>query len=267
MRVALRIAYDGSAFYGSAYQPELRTVEGDLVTCLAHMEAMERAQAGLIQMASRTDRGVSAAGNVCAFDTSLGLDSLLPGLVHTLKDIWVVGAAVVDDRFHPRHAVSKTYHYYLPAREMEEERLQQAASVFVGRHDFSAFAKRDGRNPVRTVTDVHVERRNDIVVIKITGSSFLWNQVRRMVAALAAVGRGDMTAEAVAQMLTGVAVRDTGVAPPDYLLLAQVNYRPSISWQPVSGSARFLEWRVAHLAARHSLFVDMQSLATGASSK
>ncbi|HDS59704.1 MAG TPA: tRNA pseudouridine(38-40) synthase TruA [Thermoplasmatales archaeon] len=267
MRLALTIAYDGSAFYGSAYQPRLRTVEGDLASCLADMGVIERTAGGVVHLASRTDRGVSAAGNVCAFDSSLGPESLLPGLVHTLEDIWVTGAAVVDDRFHPRHAASKTYRYYLPQQGLEVESMRQAAQIFVGQHDFSAFAKLDGRNPERTVTDVGVEQRDGLLVIEVTGTSFLWNQVRRMVAAVAAAGRGDITPEEMAQMLAGASCRDPGIASPEYLLLARVSYRPAIAWQPVSGSARFLERRVADMAARHALFVDMHTLATGATSK
>jgi hypothetical protein len=79
-RVAVRVAYDGTCFAGSQRQPDQRTVEGELLRGLAKVGALRSAEEARFQCASRTDRGVSAAGNVVAFDTSFRLDALLPAL-------------------------------------------------------------------------------------------------------------------------------------------------------------------------------------------
>ena len=66
VRLRLDIAYDGSAFHGWAYQPGLRTVEGELNRAL---ETVLREQVSLT-VGGRTDAGVHARGNVAHFDVS-----------------------------------------------------------------------------------------------------------------------------------------------------------------------------------------------------
>ncbi len=73
MRFALRIAYDGTAFYGFQRQPDVRTVEGgELIRVLSKLGGVISDAGGSSNFkgASRTDRGgVSAFFNVVAFDT------------------------------------------------------------------------------------------------------------------------------------------------------------------------------------------------------
>src|SRR3990172_8393699 len=70
-RIAMKIAYEGSPFSGYARQPRLRTVEGEVVRALLRARAIDDNRSSRFEGASRTDRGVSAFGNVVAFDTWL----------------------------------------------------------------------------------------------------------------------------------------------------------------------------------------------------
>ena len=72
MRLALKIAYDGRAFHGFARQPALRTVEGEVRLALEKSHLVEDPDAANVRGSSRTDAGVSAIGNVIAFDTDAG---------------------------------------------------------------------------------------------------------------------------------------------------------------------------------------------------
>src|SRR5256886_6833422 len=77
MRIALKIAYDGRAFFGHQRQPDRRTVEGECITALRSAKIMRDPTEAFFRSASRTDRGVSAVGNVIAFEASLGPDAVL----------------------------------------------------------------------------------------------------------------------------------------------------------------------------------------------
>ena len=98
----------------------------------------------------------------------------------------------------------------------------RAAQVFVGRHDFSAFGGRD-RQPVRTLHGVRVRRTGRMVTIEVVGDAFLRQMVRRIVAALLRVGRGEATAEDLEAALRSPGRAFAGeIAPPHGLCLRRV---------------------------------------------
>ena len=78
--------------------------------------------------------------------------------------------------------------------------MRDAAAAFVGFHDFRSFTDDD---PDQKSTQVQVDgldlfEDEDLLVVHIEGSHFLWKMVRRMVGVLVEVGRGQMRrAEAV----------------------------------------------------------------------
>src|SRR5438309_9006370 len=138
MRVALKIAYDGRAFFGHQRQPDRRTVEGECITALRSAKIMRDPTEAFFRSASRTDRGVSAVGNVIAFEASLGPDAVLGAFNDKARDVWAWAFAPVPASFHPRHAIERWYRYVL-LEDVAERNLQAAARLFVGTHDFRAF--------------------------------------------------------------------------------------------------------------------------------
>lgn len=227
MDVALRIAYDGRAFDSYARQPGRRTVEGAL------LDGLNRWGPATLITGSRTDAGVSAAGNVVKVSTSRShARGLLEELQATLPaGLRVLAQASVATDWNPRHAAWRRYAYHAPADGLDVTAMRRAAKAFVGTHDVRAFARLEpGRTPLRTVEKVRVRSKDGLVALEVQGPSFLWNQVRRMAGALLAVGRHDAPETAISEALvTGAAHPRFGLAPPEGLLLVGVHY-PGLRW-------------------------------------
>jgi tRNA pseudouridine38-40 synthase len=176
------------------------------------------------------------------------------------EDVLVTRAEVVADGFHPiADCVGKGYSYTLhvsPHRPLWDRRfvhqvwvpldvgaMSEAASRFVGEHDFAAFAAAGhGRvTTVRTVfecrvveeRDAETERRRDAaardrekrVRLEISGNGFLWNMVRIVAGTLVEVGRGKLRPEDVTAAIEGRDRRKAGpTLPAQGLCLEWVKY-------------------------------------------
>lgn len=221
MRVALKIAYDGRAFFGHQRQPDRRTVEGECLAALRGARILRDPKEAFFRSASRTDRGVSAVGNVIAFDTSLRPDAVVGAFDDKARDVWAWAAAPVPDGFHPRHAVQRWYRYVL-LDPVPEDRLQEAGRLFEGTHDFGSFCSEPLADPF-TLDRVTVARREAATLIDVRARSFRRGMVRRIVAGMLAVARGEASGEELRSVLAGEE-RDFGSVPPEPLVLMDVMY-------------------------------------------
>jgi len=225
-RVALKFAYDGTRFAGYARQPNLLTVEGELTKALKRVKAIDTLESANFQSASRTDKGVSAIGNVCAFNTNFSLE-VLPGAVNSkLKSVWIWAAREVADDFSPRKAILRTYNYFLPKNGLDVREMKQPASLFVGEHDFKNFCKRDQGKATKSKLDaLQVEETASFIKFTFIAKSFLWRQVRKIVGALVEVGVGKVNKESIENALSKPNQRiDFETAPPEGLILSNVQY-------------------------------------------
>lgn len=229
-RLAVKIAYDGAPFFGSQRQPGLRTVEQEVVRALQYVKAIPGPHEARFQFAGRTDRGVHAACNVFAVDTAFAPAKLVPALNGAMEDVFAYAVAEVPDAFSPRHAaLRRTYEYYLPNPGLDTRLLQDALARFVGEHDFSAFARLEAdRDPVRRIHAIDVDVTGPFLLITVTGDSFLWNMVRRIIEAARRVAAGEVPLVAVDDALAGRGDADLGVAPAENLILAGVEYGPEV---------------------------------------
>ena len=109
MRVALKFAYDGRKFHGYARQPNLKTVEGDLIKSLVKYGFIEDTKESRFRSASRTDKGVSALCNVVAFNTEDSKKLILERLSDEFTDILTYGITEAESDFNPRHARLRQY--------------------------------------------------------------------------------------------------------------------------------------------------------------
>ena len=113
MRYALKFAYDGSEFEGYARQSDGKTIEDEILLAMKQLGIIEYASTSKFQSASRTDRGVHAAGNVIAINTGFDKEALIPALNSKLDNIEFWALAAVDDDFNARHAKERWYRYLL----------------------------------------------------------------------------------------------------------------------------------------------------------
>ena len=95
--------------------------------------------------------------------------------------------------------------------------------MFQGRHDFRRFCKADGRSTIKELRVVTVQPLGDLMVIDLEAREFLRNMVRRIVAAIEAVGSGRAELDEVRRALEGEDVQ-FGLAPPENLFLMDVRY-------------------------------------------
>ena len=222
-RVAVKIAYLGDGFAGSQIQPGLRTVEGEVLSNIMMLGNTDEKDTDL-RCASRTDRGVNALGNVVVFNTCFDDDLiLLKALNAVSKDVYYRSAATVEETFNPRHADERIYRYVLPAAGIDLSSAERCAALFEGEHDFARFCKADGKSTVMDMRSVKICTNDDVIVIEFRSEYFLWNMIRRIVAAISSVGRGDASLNDVRKALNGEQI-SFGLARPDALTLTDVVY-------------------------------------------
>lgn len=242
-RLALGIEYDGSAFAGWQFQSHARSVQGELQRALAQVadQPVELVAAG------RTDTGVHALEMVAHFDTTAERPLhawTLGANANVAAEITVLWAHVAPDTFHARHcATARRYHYRVLNRrmrpalerrrvcwirhELDAARMHEAGQVLVGRHDFSAFRASECQSPspVRELMELSVDRDGPYVDLRVRANAFLHHMVRNIAGSLILVGRGERTAEWLAEILRERDRREAGpTAPPDGLYFVGADY-------------------------------------------
>lgn len=221
MRVALKIAYDGRDFHGHQRQPTDRTVEGECLLALRSARIITDPVSAFFRSASRTDRGVSAIGNVVAFDSLLPPRAVLGAFNDRARGVWAWAIAEVPDGFHPRHARQRWYRYHI-FEDVPVAALRRAGRLFVGAHDFRSFTSDPPAGPF-AIDRVDVSRREGVTVVDVRARSFRRGMVRRIVAAAMACARGQVSATEVRAALDGTP-RDFGSVAPEPLFLMDVEY-------------------------------------------
>lgn len=225
MRLAFRLGYYGENFFGSQVQAEVRTVEGEVIATCRRVGLFDDPRAVRFAFAGRTDRGVNAIGQVCAFSTEEPERAVAALGFELPADIWTTGWAAVHDWFSPRkEARSRTYRYYFSEEVGDVPAMDEAAQEFVGEHDFTRFSRQSERSPIRRVIFAGVREEDGFRIFEVTAESFLWNMVRCMAWSLAAVGRGEMRGEEIRALLERRGERRVPAARPEGLILTDVDY-------------------------------------------
>ncbi|MDD1771335.1 MAG: tRNA pseudouridine(38-40) synthase TruA [Methanomassiliicoccales archaeon] len=231
-RVAVKFAYEGAEFMGSQRQPRVRTAESELLSALAKIGAIHSAGENRFRVASRTDRGVSALGNVFAVDTDFRRQELLSALNAICQDVYCYAYAEVPDSFSPRRAKGRWYQYHLSYRGQDVELMRRCAAEFQGEHEFRLFCKPDGKVTKRSLDSVEVRMEGGMIVIDLKAREFLRNMVRRIVSALDQVGRGRVSLDEVRSALQGEG-RSMGLAEPEGLFLMDVDHGLDLVYGPL----------------------------------
>jgi len=229
MRYALKFAYDGSGFDGYARQPEGKTVEGEVIGAMTYTGIIEDITASKFQSASRTDKGVSAAGNVVGVDTEFNKDGVVQTLNSQLEGIRFYGIAEVPDDFNARHAKQRWYRYVLlRSRCPPLGEMRAAARSFVGESDFRHFSKRNLKDEKTRlkVDSIDISEDGNWVFVDVHARRFLWQMVRRVTGAILAMAEKTLDLNTISEMLEGKDMEFRGVEPlpAEALTLMDIDY-------------------------------------------
>ncbi len=241
-RFKLSLEYAGTRYSGWQIQKNARTVQGELARAV---EAVALRRDFEIYGSGRTDAGVHALMQVAHLDleTRLQPDALRYALNDELPaDVNLLSLERVSRRFHARHAaVARSYLYQVARRRtafakpyvwwvkdpLDTSRMAAAARLFAGMHDFRSFSAADPEDASTRVLveGIELEAQDDLILVRITGSHFLWKMVRRVVGVLVEVGRGALHAADVERFLVKESPEPARLtAPPSGLFLERVFY-------------------------------------------
>jgi tRNA pseudouridine38-40 synthase len=251
----LTLAYDGTDFYGWQVQPERATIQGGLA------DAIERVTSERIlpQGSGRTDAGVHARAQVASFCLTAPIPAanLLRALNRKLPEsIRVLDTEPVPKEFHARHAArAKTYEYRIFCGEicppwiaryawalpwpLDLSRMQSAAQLVMGTHDYTSFAASDPDlatrraeredvekvGNIRTIFESHWREELGFLVYRVRGDGFLQHMVRNLVGTFIDAGRGQLGPAEVTRILHARSRSAAGAtAPARGLFLDHVEY-------------------------------------------
>ena len=239
MSYLIKIAYDGSKFYGFQRLNEEVTVQKTLEEALTKINK----QTVVIKGAGRTDRGVHANCQCASFSLDVNIDC--DGLKRALNSlvepyIYVKEVIEVSEEFHARFDVLKKryvykinlgeynpimndYIYQCPY-ELDLDMMREVAKLYLGAHDFRNFVSGERDNYDCIIYDIDFEIKNDILSITFEGKSFYRYMVRNLVGAMIEVARGKIGIDYVREMLESKEEKTTFTAPANGLYLDFIEY-------------------------------------------
>jgi tRNA pseudouridine38-40 synthase len=249
MNFKLLLQYDGTDFHGWQVQTGERTIQGELERVLSLLNDAPVHVSG----SGRTDAGVHAEGQVASVKINrVFTPEKLRGAINgnLWRDLRILSVEKATDDFHARFSSKgKTYLYRVinapvvspfwaryahhEARPLDVNRMNEAARLFLGKHDWTAFsaAQSDADNRVRTISEFSVEllwdsRANaSLIEFRVTGDGFLRYMVRSIVGTLLEVGRGEKDFDTIQTAIIGGDRNLAGATAPAHgLTLLKVYY-------------------------------------------
>lgn len=241
--LAIFLTYVGTAYHGWQVQKNECSV-GETV------ERAVRAVVGHpahVTGCGRTDAGVHARRYVANFRTTSAIPAeRLPYALntHLPGDIVVTGAMDVHEDFNAiGSCVRKEYTYviynsrirdpfwqdrawYYP-KHLDERVMREAAAAFVGTHDFAAVRSvgTEVKSTVRTVYYYDVERRGDLIELRVCANGFLYNMARAMAGTVVYAAEGKISPAGIAEILArGDRTAAGPTVPPGGLYMTRLWY-------------------------------------------
>lgn len=234
----LTIEYDGTDFHGWQVQPDVRSVQGEIIKALGEL-GEEVALTG----AGRTDAGVHASGQVAnaRLETRHDAQTLARALNAKLpRDVLIRKIEEVPLSFNARFdARSRTYRYIITRRPtplwrrhfhyyggvLDIGAMRRAVGELVGERDFSSFCSSadSSKTKVCRIMTSELSEAPPLISFDITADHFLHTMVRSIAGTLIEIGAGNPW-----EMKEIVERRERSAAgptlPPNGLYLVRVRY-------------------------------------------
>ena len=241
--IAIFLTYLGTAYHGWQVQKTQVTVGQTVETAVSMVVGHPVHVTGC----GRTDAGVHARCYVANFRTTSAIPTeRLPYALntHLPEDIVVTGAREVHEDFNAiGSCVRKEYTYrifnsrirdpfyvnrawFYPKR-LDERIMQEAASQFVGTHDFAAVRSvgTETKSTVRTVYYYEVERLGDLIELRVCANGFLYNMARAMAGTVVYAAEGKIRPEEIGAILqSGDRTAAGPTVPPGGLYMTKLWY-------------------------------------------
>ena len=258
-RLAMVIEFDGSLFHGWQRQDNAFTVQEAIEDAMLVIEGENSAPN--FAAAGRTDSGVHATHMLIHADVLLSRwlkspQAYMKGLNHFLnrKGVVVHGVKAVSDEFHARFdCFERRYQYKIWNRSvssvlsgkqawwvmqpLDVELMNQAASMMIGKHDFTTFraAGCQAKAADRNLKVLEVKQDGHLITVDVAADAFLYHMVRNLIGTLVAVGIGRWTPEYMFELLqTKNRCLAAQTAPAHGLYFTDAIY-PDFSAQDISG--------------------------------
>ena len=258
-RLAMVIEYDGAKFHGWQRQDNAYTVQEAMENAMEKLEGKNAIPS--FAAAGRTDTGVHAMHMLIHADVRQSMwekspHAYIKGLNFHLRaaGVLVHGIKAVANEFHARFdCFERRYQYKIWNRSvssalygkqawwvfqpLDVDKMNQAASILVGKHDFTTFraAGCQANAPERNLKVLEVKQEGHFFTIDVAADAFLYHMVRNIVGSLVAVGIGRWQPEYMQELLDGknrcVAAQ---TAPAHGLYFTDAIY-PDFSAQDISG--------------------------------
>ncbi|MBK8550320.1 MAG: tRNA pseudouridine(38-40) synthase TruA [Ignavibacteria bacterium] len=248
MKLKLFIEYDGTNYSGWQKQNNAKSVQGTLIKSIESAFKKTKGENKLIDLqgSGRTDSGVHAIEQVAHIECNT---MLAPHILNFKindelpSDINILKIEKADSKFHARHsAVSRQYLYRISKRRTAFEKkyvwwikdkldvteMKKASELMSGMKDFLSFSEPDEENKSTKVLveNIDVSEDDELILIKLKASHFLWKMVRRITGSLVEVGRGNISKEKIKYYLDNYSNEPSKfTAPPSGLFLEKIYYK------------------------------------------
>lgn len=240
MKYLIKIAYDGSKFYGFQRLKNKETVQKKIEDALTILDR----NPVIIKGAGRTDRGVHASGQYAHFELMKDIPEqnllfALNKMIHPF--IHIISIKKVKEDFHARFSVVKKRYIYQiwtgefsPFKEdyffqynrkIDLKKWKECAELFIGAYNFHNFVSGERENYNAIINKIEIKQNHDMIQILFEGKSFYRYMVRNLVGAIIDYGENRCDLELIQKMLEDDKfIYQLRTAPANGLYLDEIEY-------------------------------------------
>lgn len=259
MRIALKVAYIGTDHHGFQIQPDVKTIEGEILRALRELNIINSRHKASYIAAGRTDKGVHALGQVIAFDTD-NPDAALPRAINSRlpSTIWTWARAEVRPGFDPRRDALNREYRYIMYGAYDLSSLRDASRLLEGVHDFSNFATPDKeRTGICRIGKIDIRMERGFTVMDIKANYFLWHMVRKIATAMKMIGCAERDTIWLGRMLNPAEFSEGLEPAPAYgLVFKNVEYE-NITWNEDAYAKRVISGNLEEEFLMHCIMAQM----------